>query len=383
MIYMDEFDIKENKDENRDQEQDPLPLKNININQYENLVFEGGGVKGIAFTGAVRSLEERDVMSGIKRIIGSSAGSMIASLLAIGYNANEMRDILMSTDLNKFKDSEYWVVGYVYRLLNYFGLYQGDAFYEWFGNLIKVKTGNRDTTFLDVFQKCGKELVITGTCVNKMKVIYFNHHQHPDMPVRLAVRLSMSLPFVFAAKKYKGDIYTDGGVLDNYPIWYFGDSKRTLGLKLVNPTERRDDQVYHDIIQINNIKDFGWGVINAMLDQIDRLHIHDEYWEKTITIDTLGYSALDFGLSKKAREQLVQSGYNSVNGFFTSPPKITKTSLLAQSNLNAHKHFNADDKFIGLESGSGSESESFAISYKDNKDDKKDKNDEEIDLTKE
>ncbi len=56
--------------------------------EFENLVFEGGGVKGLAFCGALEVLEEKDVMKNIKRLVGSSAGAITAGLLACGYTAD-------------------------------------------------------------------------------------------------------------------------------------------------------------------------------------------------------------------------------------------------------------------------------------------------------
>ncbi len=314
----------------------------MNMNQYENLVFEGGGAKGIAFCGALRSLSEHGIIKNIKRIAGSSAGSIVAGAIAVGYNYNEVQDILIDADFNKFKDTNYGVVGYLYRLLNYYGLYLGDYFYEWYGKLIKIKTGNIDFTLKDVYDKYGVELVITGTCVNKSSVVYFNHNDNPDMPVRLAVRISMSMPYVFESIKYKGNIYVDGGVLDNYPIWYFGNDNKTLGLKLVNPTERRDNQIFHTNTPINNIKDFSYNIINGMLEQIERLHINDTYWQHTITINTLGVYATEFDIAKDTKKKLIDSGYNCTNEFITSYPKMTKTSLLLQ--MKKDKNINQNEE---------------------------------------
>ncbi len=284
--------------------------------QYENLVFEGGGAKGIAFCGSIKACDEQGIIKKIKRIAGSSAGSIMAAAIAIGYEPDEIKKVLISTDFSKFKDGNYGVVGYIYRILHSYGIFAGDIFYNWIGTLVKEKTGNVDTTLKDVFDKYGIELVITGSCVNKNKVVYFNYKDHPDLTLRLAVRISCSLPYVFHSIKYKGDLYIDGGVLDNYPIWYFGDDGKTLGFKLVNPNDRRDNQIYHTNNQINNIIDFSTNIINAMLEQIDKMHIKDKYWQHTITIDTLGILSTEFNLTDEQKDSLIKSGYDSAKKFF-------------------------------------------------------------------
>ena len=63
---------------------------------FKNLVGEGGGVKGICHCGVVQVLEELNILKNIDKFAGSSAGSIIAALLAIGYTSDELKDIMFS-----------------------------------------------------------------------------------------------------------------------------------------------------------------------------------------------------------------------------------------------------------------------------------------------
>ena len=54
---------------------------------YRNLVMEGGGIRGIAYGGALLELEQRGVLAGLRRVGGTSAGAIQAALLAVGYSA--------------------------------------------------------------------------------------------------------------------------------------------------------------------------------------------------------------------------------------------------------------------------------------------------------
>lgn len=56
---------------------------------FRNLVFEGGGVKGIAYCGALGVLDERGILSWIRRVGGASAGAINATILALGYTVDE------------------------------------------------------------------------------------------------------------------------------------------------------------------------------------------------------------------------------------------------------------------------------------------------------
>ncbi|MCS5708924.1 patatin-like phospholipase family protein [Candidatus Berkiella cookevillensis] len=62
----------------------------------ENIVFEGGGVKGIAYVGAIEAMERNGMLKDVKRVAGSSAGGITASLVALGYNAEELKNIFIN-----------------------------------------------------------------------------------------------------------------------------------------------------------------------------------------------------------------------------------------------------------------------------------------------
>lgn len=322
---------------------------------YENLVFEGGGIRGIAFGGVVKFLEKYNLMCGIKRIAGSSAGAIVSAALAIGYTGNEITDLLDKTDFNKFKDDSWGVVVDIYRFVTQYGIYKGDMFLKWFQKVVKDKVGNENITFKEVYDQFGKELVITGTCLNRAKTYYFHHTTYPDMPIALAVRISMSIPLVFKAVTLKrrehkldkdgnnvldadgnlvteefDDIMVDGGLLNNYPIWVFdgkniGDvhiseekmkQSKTLGFKLMSDEEKQDYQLYHIDEKITDIVGYFSAFINSMSIQIERGHIRSGYWDNTVCVNTGNVHSLNFSLPKQTKDRLIKSGFDSVKNHF-------------------------------------------------------------------
>jgi len=108
---------------------------------FRNLVFEGGGVKGIAYTGALDVLTERKIISGIQRIGGTSAGAINAILLGLGFTPKETKDIWWSLDLNDSMDDSWGIIRDTERLIDKFGWYKGNYFRDWIGKLIKRKQG--------------------------------------------------------------------------------------------------------------------------------------------------------------------------------------------------------------------------------------------------
>ncbi len=94
-----------------------------------DLVFEGGGVKGIGLAGALATLEERGYLP--QNVAGTSAGAINASLLAAGYTAAELREIIISLDYRQFKDQGWEdkvpLIERSLSLLLDLGLYEGTA----------------------------------------------------------------------------------------------------------------------------------------------------------------------------------------------------------------------------------------------------------------
>jgi len=120
------------------------------------------------------------------------------------------------------------------------GLYSGDGFIVWFAKLIGAKLGKPDATFTDLYKKTKNELVITGTNLNRKMQRLFHRRSDPDMPIWLAVRISISIPLFFVPVYYQDCLYVDGtpagpradrdsyqtvsigGLVTNFPLWVFG-----------------------------------------------------------------------------------------------------------------------------------------------------------------
>jgi len=123
------------------------------------------------------------------------------------------------------------------RLLEEYGWYKGDFFRNWISGLIAKKTGNPESTFNDLERlkdKLGlRDIYMVGKICPPASPRFFSFEHTPRMPVADAVRISMSMTALFRRRKsLRGDVYVDGGVLDNYPVKLF-DRERYIDDKLV------------------------------------------------------------------------------------------------------------------------------------------------------
>ncbi|MEN8224772.1 MAG: patatin-like phospholipase family protein, partial [Bacteroidota bacterium] len=63
-------------------------------NEIKNLVFEGAGIRGIAYAGVIQALEEHGMAKNIEKVGGTSAGAISSLLFVLGYSSNEMDSII-------------------------------------------------------------------------------------------------------------------------------------------------------------------------------------------------------------------------------------------------------------------------------------------------
>jgi NTE family protein len=322
---------------------------------FKNLVFEGGGVKGIAYIGALEVLLERNVLPQIQRFGGTSAGAINAALLALGYSQSEQTQILKGMNFNNFMDNDWGYLRDAFRLIREFGWYKGDYFHQWIGELVARKLGHPQATFEDLKRAGKPELHVIGTNLSTGFSEVFSVEKTPHVQIAQALRISMSIPLFFRAiRGTNQNLYVDGGVFDNYPVKLFDResyiskeqrpshgrpteyyqnlntnlptaasnpyiyNRETLGFRLDSQTEIK---VFRDgqppvSNPINDFVGFMKALMGAMIDNQASQHLHSDDWHRTIYIDTLGVSTTQFDLSNETKEQLVESGRKFTRSYF-------------------------------------------------------------------
>jgi NTE family protein len=290
--------------------------------QFTNLVFEGGGVKGIAYTGALQVLTDCGIMPQIKQVAGTSAGAITATLVALGYPAQELKSIIMNLDFKQFEDG--WDP---LRLPTEYGLYKGNTFLAWIQKMIANRTNNQpNITFADLYTLTGTGLFVFATDLNLYDVKQFSHIDTPDVPVAEAVRASMSIPMFWKAWKFSNNIpdnhiYVDGGVVLNYPLTVFDtpqqpDNPQTLGFYLYD----RNGNKKPNLLGYDQPIDYCKVLFETILDSQDIDFENNETMEKrTVKIDDFGIAATDFNLTQQQKEQLYKSGVYYTEAYLGIP----------------------------------------------------------------
>lgn len=292
-----------------------------------NAVFEGGGVRGITLAGAVRAAE----LSGFrfKRVAGTSSGSMIAALVAAGYTAEEMKEVILRTPFSSFLKRApifqiRWI-GPAARLFLKKGLYSGEVLEQWMHSLLAAK-GVR--TFGDLEQ--GKLRIIASDITNGRLLVLpedIKHYGVDPRKLRIskAVRMSTSIPYFFdpvilreplmkgrtKVKPFKKQFtyVVDGGMLSNFPLWLFEHEHDprtnrvvpTIGFQMVGKQDNHPNQIRGVVTMLQ-------AMVETMMNAHDQRYIEKHNSYRTIKIPILGVGWTDFNITPEKSLELYESG---------------------------------------------------------------------------
>lgn len=299
---------------------------------HADLVCEGGGVRGIGLVGAVDALAEGGYR--FPRVAGSSAGAIVASLLAAlqvaGEPVSRLADVMRSIDYRKFLDRSLIgrvpVIGDELSLLVSDGVYRGaylerllagllgDLGVRTFGDL---RTGEQPEQF-------AWSLVVTASDLSRRRLVRIpwdlpDYGIDPDgFPVARAVHASAAIPYVFQPVRVAGATWVDGGLLSDFPVQLFdepGGPPRwpTFGIRLSARPGIPPTHPVHGPVSL------GIAAVETLMGNQDNAYIDDPCTvRRTIFVPADEVSPIDFGLSPQQRDALYQNGLQAGRRFLAT-----------------------------------------------------------------
>jgi len=319
-------------------------------------------------------------------VVGSSAGSGCALMVALGCSADEITDFSGRVNFNEFLDHKWGVFRDAKRVMKEYGIYAGAKLRDFYASVAKEKVGDGEITFKQLKEKTGMDLTITGSNVNRNEVAYFNAKNTPDMPCADAVRISSSIPFFFAAVEYDDDIYVDGGTLNNFAVDLFDTidahgrrmpNPNVLGILLTSAQELKDWKenegggVHVATMvpgaqkgpELKSIMDFGVSYASARTTLFGRhTCAFDEESRKIVRVNTEDVNGIDFDFPGESKKQLINNGYHNTldfleQGGFKRNPSLSARALQVR---NAHVATSQDGEELQSNAG-GMRKESLRI----------------------
>ena len=317
----------------------------------KNLVFEGGGARGLAYIGAIEILAKQRILSGVEKVAGSSVGAITAMIVSFGMAMPLMKAFLANTQ--NFTDGLPWdMVNRSVSFLTRFGLSDAKRFRAWANDLGYWATGIRNINFRQLHDLVVKQnehlaanhrsvkfrdLFVTGANLTTGFHEVFSYENTAEMPIADAVRISMSCPLAFSAvhatkdektnqfllkdgsldtaPSAKSNVYVDGGVMRNFPIGMFDQSghanPHTLGLRVDGSAEiaaLRDDLPATTESTTRSFVSIITQIQRVLLKLQDDYHRQRDEGFRTIYIDTHGTKSFPVSISEKQVQSMMENG---------------------------------------------------------------------------
>ncbi len=303
-------------------------------------LFGGGAIRGVSYIGAIKAFEELGINP--TTLAGSSVGSIIAALLAVGYTSKELKSIFLKVNFELFKDISL-------GLGPVFALSKGEVFLEWIRELIEIKYygkkykkgANKAVTFKDI----EKNIVIITTNLSNFECKEFSKFETPDYEIASAIRISCCMPGLMKPIEYNKTLLVDGDLQKSWPMWklsknLFREDERILEFRL---------EGYYDSNDISGIN-----YVNAVyscMTAMSTSFVTNIYAQKDkfdyIVLNTGDIVVVDFNISEAKRNDLISSGYNQTMAYFKDflPDKKAKIlknyELILSHMLKIQKQINA------------------------------------------
>ncbi len=273
-----------------------------------NAVFEGGGVRGIALAGAAAGALECGYR--FDRVAGTSAGGLVAGLLAAGYEPGGLRSSLCRIDWRSLLDPvplrRFPIFGTHLALMFHRGLYRGDALEATWAGLLRRRG---IVTFGDL--PAGKLRVVVTDLNHQRGVLLPDGlpaygYDPGRFPVARALRMSAAVPFLFRpvtlADRARGERiqFGDGALASNYPIRAVPHDRPVLGFRLVDAA---DD---HPHLAVRGPASLARAVVTSGIRA--RYGLPPPPDDASITVQVPVRRDLDFDLSQSEARRLFEDG---------------------------------------------------------------------------
>lgn len=301
-------------------------------------LFGGGAIRGVSYIGAVKALEELGIIP--DRLAGSSVGSIFAALLAVGYNAEELKDIFIKVNFELFKDIS---IG----LGPLFAISKGEVFLEWVRELIEKKYYGKNykkgvnpaVTFKDI----KKNLVVITTNLSNFECKEFSKFDTPDYEIASAVRISCCMPGLMKPIEYNKTLLVDGDLQKSWPMW-------KLSKHLLNDDERILEFRLEGNYESNDISGINYAnAVYSCMTAISTSFITNIYGNKDkfdyIVLNTGDIVVVDFNINEAKRNDLINSGYNQTISYFKDF-LIEKKSKIRHNYSIIQAHITKIQKYI-------------------------------------
>lgn len=282
------------------------------MDEYTAICLSSGGIKGILMLGCINYYYALKKLDNIKYYSGTSAGSIIAMLLAVGYTPMEILGFTCSDEITR-QLANFSIV----NITTIHGIYHNSILKDFIDEKIRIKLGGKSPTFSEYYKQYGKYILIPVYCISEpveRRKIYCSPDETPDMKIIDAISLSCNIPIIFQKAVYKDKVYIDGAYTSHFPLEALKEridynenceDYKILGVNIRN-TQYNTDNLLDYILAIQNI---------PLVEQ-PHLSGFDNNTDIIELICPKDISVINFNLSSSRKSDLFNDGYFQAKKLF-------------------------------------------------------------------
>ena len=162
------------------------------------------------------NIEKYIDIKNIKRIYGTSIGSLLGVVFSLGIDKNILDDYIIKRPLKKLFNIELDIFS---NKTNKFGFFDiENIIKEILSPLLTFVGLSEDSTLKDLYNKTSIDLYLYSVNIMTFEELSLSHNTYPDLKIIKAVSMSCSVPIVFQSVYFNDNYYIDGGLLNHYPL---------------------------------------------------------------------------------------------------------------------------------------------------------------------
>ena len=268
---------------------------------YNSLSFSGGGIKSLSFIGVAKALDKYNILKNITEFYGTSGGSVMATLLYIGYDPYNLEKVVLEFNLLQLTDI---TADSLLNFFNSYGIDSGEKFLQIIKTIIKFGLQkfhdylNPDPTFLDLYNLTKKKININAVCLNTREVEVFNYINTPNISIINAVRMSCSIPLLVKPFKHNNKFYVDGGLIENLMVEEKKESSSILAFYISDT---------NNLIEISNLSQYLLSIVSVVIRNLNKKNYS---YKNSFPINLKDCNYIDFNIDNIKKKQIINEGYN-------------------------------------------------------------------------
>ena len=272
----------------------------------DTLILSGGSTKGISFLGSLEYLIEKNYINkdlkNIKKIYCVSASFIfILTLILYEYNYDHIKHVMFNFNFEELLDMNDISLK---NLFNNYGLINYNKNHIHIKKILKENYNCESMSLLKLYKLCKIHIVVKTINISEGKIEYIDHINNPKINILKLIKMTTSIPLLIKPVKYKGNLYTDGGLCGNCPI-EVNDSGKFLCIEIMPNIPKKEIDNIFDLIQK------GWYMYdpNILLRKKVERHIY-------INLSDLCINLTVFNVDYEMKNNLIKYGYNQTKEHF-------------------------------------------------------------------